>query len=114
MFDLEMLKFSNYGNLFEVECSSENHASAVLSTLFALSDELSPTTFCAKMEKTRPMRTKVDGKVFISRLKWRFSISFFTKVLSPNCTLTWFLKNYASHKGKALNRKTKVPKHEVW
>ena len=40
--------------------------SAGISTLMHNSDGLGPYIFCRKMEKTRPLREAVDGKVFIS------------------------------------------------
>ena len=35
---------------------------AGITTLMAISDGLVPSIFCPKMERTRPMRTKMDGK----------------------------------------------------
>ena len=39
------------------------------------SDGLGPNTFRQKMERTRPMREEMDGKVFISRQSWHFFFS---------------------------------------
>ena len=71
---------------------------------FLMSDILSPYFSCRKMEKMRPMREKIDGKVFISRQSWLFSfIVNMIKVLFPICTSTWRVSNYVSRQGKFIN-----------
>ena len=40
---------------------------ARISTLISVSDGLGPSIFCRKIERMRPMREAVDGKVFVSR-----------------------------------------------
>ena len=42
-----------------------NNLSALekINTLKSMSDGLGPSNFCRKMEKARPMREKMDGKV---------------------------------------------------
>ena len=40
----------------------------------ALFRQNTPIFFCQNMERTRPMRNDVDGKLFISRLSWFLSL----------------------------------------
>ena len=79
---------------------------ARVSTLMSSSDWLRPYIFRRKMEKTRPMREEMDGKVFISRQSWHFLfIVKIIKALFPICTLIWRVDNYVSRQGRALNRR---------
>ena len=58
------------------------------------------------MEKTRSMKEEMDGEVFISRQSRHFAfIDNMIKVFFPICTLKWYVNNYASHKGKFINRR---------
>ena len=43
-----------------------------MSTLKSISERLGPSIFSRKMEKTWPLKKKIDGKVSISRLSRRF------------------------------------------
>ena len=46
----------------------KQNVGAGINTLMSISDELGTSIFCRKMEKARPMREEVDGKVvFFSR-----------------------------------------------
>ena len=47
---------------------------AGISTLMSFSDEIGPSIFRRKIEKTRPMREKMDGEVFINRHSWHFKL----------------------------------------
>ena len=37
-----------------------------MNILMSFSDGLDPSIFCGKMERTRPIRERIDGKVVIS------------------------------------------------
>ena len=80
---------------------------AVIRTLRSVSNGLGPYLFHRKMEKTRPMREKLDGKVFIPHrgLRFAFKVSMI-KVLSLFVifTLTWRANNYGSRQGRGKNR----------
>ena len=41
----------------------KQNVGARINTLMSISDELGPSIFCQKMEKARPMREKMHGKV---------------------------------------------------
>ena len=78
---------------------------AGISTLMSIYG-LRPYFFRRKMEKTRPMREEMDGKVIISRHSRHFFIVNSTfKVLLPICTSTWRLNSYVSRQGKGINRR---------
>ena len=67
---------------------------------------LGPHIFPQKMEKTRSMRDKMDGKVFISRQSRHFLfIAKMIKVLISICTLTWRVNNYVSCQQKHKENK---------
>ena len=56
------------------------------------------------MEKTPPMREKMDGKVFFPPESAFFVFKFIMiERLFPICTLTWRLNNYVPRKGKDTN-----------
>ena len=42
---------------------SEQYVGKGIDTLMSISDGLSPSIFCRKMEKARPTREEIDGKV---------------------------------------------------
>ena len=90
-------------------CISKQYANAGISTLMSFSDGLSPSIFCQKTERTRPMGKEMDGKVFIYRLIWQFYVDVFFKVLFHICTLTWHVNNYVFANDKVKIEKTKVP-----
>ena len=81
-----------------------------LNTLLSISDGLRPSIFCQKMEKARPIREEMDGKV----VYFPPESAFFTfdviiyKVLFPICTLTWRVNNYVSRQEKVEIREMKV------
>ena len=73
---------------------------AGITTLMSYSDRLDPYLFRRKMEKTRSMKKKMDGEVFVSRQSRHFSfIDKNTKALFPICTLIWRVNNYVSRQG---------------
>ena len=78
----------------------EQYVDVGLNTLMSCSDGLGPSKFCRKMEKARPMREKMDGKVVYFQpvsAFFNFDVLLY-KVVFPICTLTWRLKNYVSRR----------------
>ena len=75
---------------------------AGIDTLMSISDGLGPSNFCRKMEKARPMREEMDGRVVCFPPESALSplILYFSTVLFPICTLTWHAKNYVSRREK--------------
>ena len=73
-----------------------------INTLMSISDGLGPSIFCRKMEKARPMREKMDGKVvyFPPESALLPLMLYFSTVLFPICTLTWRVNNYVSRQEK--------------
>ena len=71
---------------------------AGIKTLMSISDGLGSFFFCRKMEKTRPMREEMDGKVvyFPPESALLPLMLYFSTVLFPICTLTWRVNNYVS------------------
>ena len=58
------------------------------------------------MEKTRSVKEKLDGEVFISHQSRDFPfIDNLTKVLFPFCALIWRVNSYGSRQGKGINRR---------
>ena len=76
----------------------------------SISDGLGPSIFCRKMEKARPMRKEVDGKVvyFPPESALLPLMLYFSTVLFPICTLTWRANNYVSRREKVSIGETKV------
>ena len=75
---------------------------AGINTLMSISDGLGSSTFCRKMEKTRPLREEMDGKVvyFPPESALLPLMLYFWTVLFPICTLTWRVNNYVSRQEK--------------
>ena len=75
---------------------------AGIDTLMSVSDGLGPSIFCRKMEKARPMREEMGGKVvyFPPESALLPLMLYFSTVLFPICTLTWRLNNYVSRQEK--------------
>ena len=72
----------------------------------SISDGLDPYNFCQKMEKTRCMKERMDGKLFIFRQSRHFSFKDnIIKVLFPMCTLKWRVNKYFLRQGKSINRR---------
>ena len=42
--------------------NNKQNVGAGIDSLMSVSDGISPSTFCRKMEKARPMRQEMDGK----------------------------------------------------
>ena len=83
----------------EYSCITVNKGvGAGLNTLMSISDGLGSSISCRKMEKTRPMREEMDGKVvyFPPKSALLPLMLYFSTVLFPICTLTWRVKNYVS------------------
>ena len=75
---------------------------AGINSLMSISDGLGPSIFCRKMEKARPMREEMDGKVvyFPPELALLPLMLYLSIVLFPICTLTWRANNYVSRQEK--------------
>ena len=81
---------------------------AGINTLMSISDGLGPSIFCRKMEKPRPMREEMDGKVvfFPPESALLPLMLYLSTVLFPICTLTWRANNYVSRQErKSINRR---------
>ena len=63
---------------------------AGINTLMSISDGLGPSIFCQKMERARPMREEMDGKVvyFPPELALLPLMLYFSAVLFPIYALT--------------------------
>ena len=75
---------------------------AGINTLMSIYDGLGPSIFCRKMEKARPMREEMDGKVvYFPPESARLPLMlYFSTVLFPICTLTWRANNCVSRQKK--------------
>ena len=75
---------------------------AGINTLMSFSDGLGPSIFRRKMEKARPMREEMDGRVVYFPPESALSplVLYFSTVLFPICTLTWRANNYVSRQEK--------------
>ena len=75
---------------------------AGIDTLMSISDGLGPSTFSRKMEKARPLREEMDGKLvyFPPESALLPLMLYFSTVLFPICTLTWRVNNYVSRQEK--------------
>ena len=87
----------------EYFCRTVNKSvGAGVNTLMSISDGLGSSIFCRKMEKARPMREEMDGKV----VYWPPESAplplmlYLSTVLFPICTLTWRANNYVSRQKK--------------
>ena len=89
---------------------------AGLNTLMSISDGLGPSIFCRKLEKARPMKEEMDGKVVYFPPESALSplMLYFSTVLFPICTLTWRANNYLSRQEKVQIRETKVQLQNFW
>ena len=76
----------------------------------SISDGLGPSIFYRKMEKERPMREEMDGKVvyFPPESALLPLMLYFSTVLFPICTLTWRANNFVSRQEEVLLGETKV------
>ena len=83
-----------------LEC--EQTVGAGIDSLMSISDGLGPSIFCRNMEKARPMREEMDGKVVF--FPARFGVFNFDvinyKVLFPIFNLTWRVNDYVARQGK--------------
>ena len=68
----------------------------------SISDGLGPSIFCRKMEKARPMREEMDGKVVYFPPESAYSAFdvLISEVLFPIWTSTWRVNNYVSRQEK--------------
>ena len=87
----------------EYFCRTVNKSvGAGINTLMSISDGLGPSIFCRKMEKARPMREEMDGRVvyFPPESALLPLMLYFSTVLFPICTLTLRANNYVSRQEK--------------
>ena len=79
-----------------------NGVGAGINTLMSISDGLGPSFFCRKMEKARPMREEMTGKVVYSPPESALLplMLYLSTVLFPICTLTWRANIYVSRQKK--------------
>ena len=75
---------------------------AGINTLMSISDGVGPSIFCRKMEKARPMREEMDGRVvyFPPESALLPLMLYLPTVLFPICTLTWRANIYVSRQEK--------------
>ena len=97
-----ILLISSYGKLLRsfvyviIYC-----VGAGITTLVSIPDESHPYVFRRKMGKTRSVKGKMYGEVFVFRRSGHFSfIDNNIKVLFPICTLIWRANNFVSRQGK--------------
>ena len=93
----------------EYFCRTVNKSvGAGINTLMSISDGLGPSIFCRKMEKARPMREEMDGKVvyFPPESALLPLMLYFSTVLFPIYALTW--------PGKGINRRNESTTSELW
>ena len=66
----------------------------------SISDGLGPSIFCRKMEKARPMREEMDGRVvhFPPESAFLPLLLYFQTVIFPICTLAWRVNNSTRNK----------------
>ena len=77
-----------------------------INTLMSLFHGLNSYFFRQKMEKTRPMKGRMDGKVFISRESQHFLfVNCMIEVLFRICISTWRVNTYVSRQGKSIKRR---------
>ena len=76
----------------------------------SISDGLGSSIFCRKMERARPMREEMDGKVvyFPPESALLPLMPYLSTVLFLICTLTWRANNYVSRQEKVYIGETKV------
>ena len=82
----------------------------------SISDGLGLSIFCRKMEKARPMREEMDGRVvyFSPESALLPLMLYFSTVLFPICTLTWQLcKQLCFPPGKSINRRNESTTSEL-
>ena len=103
-----LIHFYKKGNIFlfpftEFFCRTVNKSvGAGINTLMSISNGLGPSIFCRKMEKARPMREEMDGRVvyFPPELALLPLMLYLSTVLFPICTLTWRANIYVSRQEK--------------
>ena len=84
-------------------CTTVNKSvGAGINTLMSISDGLGPSIFCREMEKARPMREEMEGRVvyFPPESALLPLMLYFSTVPFPISTLTWRANNYVSRQEK--------------
>ena len=87
---------------------------AGINTFMSISNGLGPSIFCRKMEKARPKREEMDGKVVYLPPGSALSplMLYFSTVLFLICTLTWRVKKYVSRR-ENINRRNESTTSEL-
>ena len=80
----------------------KQHVGAEISALISISDGLGLSIFCRKMEKARPMKEEIHGKVVYFPPESAFPNFdvLMLEVFFPICTLTSRVNNYFSRQGE--------------
>ena len=100
---LQLRKYFSFFHLGNIFCRTLNkNVGAGINTLMSISDGLEPSFFCRKMEKARPMREEMDGKVayFPPESALLPLMLYLSTVFFPICTLTWRVNKYVSRQEK--------------
>ena len=103
-----LFRFYKKANIFpfpftEYFCRTVNkNVGAGINTLMSISNGLGPSIFCRKIEKARPMREEMDGRVvyFPPESALLPVMLYLSTVLLLICTLTWRAKNFVSRQEK--------------
>ena len=113
----QLRKYFSFSHLGKIFFKTVNkNVGAGINTLMSISDGLGPSIFCRKMEKARPMREEMDGRVvyFPPDSAVLPLTLYFSTVLLPICTLTWCVNNYVSCLERTEIRKMKVQFQNFW
>ena len=98
-------------------CRTVNKMSArEKNTLMSISDGLGPSIFCRKMEKARPMREEMDGKVVYFPPESAFSplMLYLSTALFPNLYFDLACKQFCLLPGKSINRRNENTTSELF
>ena len=89
---------------------------AGIDTLMSISDGLGPSIFCRKMEKARPMKEEMDGRVvyFPPESALLPLMLYLLTVIFLICTLTWRVNNNVSRREKVQIGETKVQPQNIF
>ena len=92
----------------EYSCRNVNKSvGAGINTLMSIFDGLKPSIFCRKMEKARPMREEMDGKVvyFPPESALLPLMLYFSTVLLPYLYFDLACKQLCFPPGKSINKR---------
>ena len=123
VFFIFLFHFPSYGKIFSIPHSGNKcfwtinkNVGAGINTLMSVSDGLGLSIFYRKMEKVRPMREEMDGKVvyFPPESAFLSLILYVYTVLFRICILIWRVNNYVSHQKKVQTGEMKVQFENFW